>query len=341
MTAYFRPLVQTGRARPEGAFKLAGGPCWFTHVERLTRDRVAEILVASEMPEEVLDKLTATRPPLAGLAMDRMQLMGILNVTPDSFSDGGAHSELHKAIAVARAMVAAGADLLDIGGESTRPGADFVPENDEIARIAPVVKALADLPDMVPLSIDTRKAGVARAAAGLGAELLNDVSALTFDAAYSQVAAETGLPVCLMHAQGDPATMQADPTYDNVLLDVFDYLQDRLTAAEEAGLSRDNLVVDPGIGFGKTLDHNLILLRNISLFHALGVPVLLGVSRKRFIGTLGECPEAKDRAPGSIAVGLAAMANGVQILRVHDVAETRQAMRLFEAVNELSSEHGA
>ncbi|WP_371054800.1 dihydropteroate synthase [Rhodosalinus sp. K401] len=329
---YFRPLLQSGPARPADALSLAGGALWFSRVERLERGAPARVIGASEMPDDWRHALTVPRPPVAGVAMDAPRLMGILNVTPDSFSDGGQHFEAGVAIARAQAMARDGADILDVGGESTRPGAHPLPEEEEIARTAPVIAALRGKV-AAPVSIDTRKAAVARAAVEAGARMLNDVSALTHDPALAGYCAEAGLPVCLMHMQGTPETMQDDPRYDDVLLDVFDGLAARIAAAEAAGIARARIVADPGIGFGKTVAHNLALIRGLALFHGLGVPVLLGASRKGFIGKLGGAPEAARRAPGSIAVALAGVTQGAQILRVHDVAETAQALRLWQAVH--------
>ncbi len=329
--SYYRPLPQTGAHRPEDACSLAGGWSWFTHVEVLDRSGASRIVPAAEVPAAALQRLTAPRTPIAGLDMGRPQLMGILNVTPDSFSDGGQHNDLSDARDRARQMVSQGATIIDVGGESTRPGAELVPEETEISRTAPVIAAVREI-SSVPISIDTRKAAVASEALAAGASLVNDVSGFTFDPALAPLSAQADVPVCIMHAQGDPQTMQKDPKYDNVVLDVFDFIAEQVDRLEAFGIRRDQIVIDPGIGFGKTLDHNLALLKNLSLFHAIGCPILLGVSRKRFIGTIGEAPEAADRAPGSIAVGLAGLAQGVQILRVHDVAETAQAMRLWQAV---------
>jgi dihydropteroate synthase len=259
--------------------------------------------------------------------------MGVLNVTPDSFSDGGLHLRLDAALARARALAAAGADLIDVGGESTRPGADPVPEAEEIARVVPVIAALRAEGLGVPISIDTRHAAVAEAAFAAGADLFNDVSALTHDPASLALAARSGRPVCLMHAQGDPKTMQDAPGYDDVLLDVADHLAARVAAAEAAGIPRARLLVDPGIGFGKTLAHNLALIRGLSLLHGLGCALLFGASRKRFIGTLGDAPEPAERMPGSLAVALEALRQGAQVIRVHDVKETRQAVALWWALN--------
>lgn len=259
------------------------------------------------------------------------QIMGILNTTPDSFSDGGSFDTPEAGIARGQALVAQGADILDIGGESTRPGASLVPSDVEIERTAPVIARLRAAGVTAPISIDTRKADVAAAALDAGASIVNDVSGFTFDPALAPLCAARAVPVCVMHAQGEPQTMQQNPTYDDVLLDVYDALEARIDALVAQGVGRAQITADPGIGFGKTMDHNLAILNRISLFHGLGVPILLGASRKRFIGTLGHAPKARDRAPGSIAVALAAIAQGVQILRVHDVAEHAQAIALWQA----------
>jgi dihydropteroate synthase len=220
------------------------------------------------------------------------------------------------------------ADILDIGGESTRPGAQEVPEGEEIRRTSDVIQAIREAGIQTPISIDTRKARVAEAALEAGANMVNDVSAFCFDPELADVVAEKNVPVCLMHAQGRPETMQDDPRYADVIFDVMDNLDDRISFAMSRGISADNIITDPGIGFGKTLEHNVSLLQNLALLHDLGLPVLLGVSRKRFIGEIGQAPEAKDRMAGSVAVALHGAAQGVQIFRVHDTFETRQALRL-------------
>ncbi len=329
---YFRPISMTDAARPAGAMPLACGWCWFDRVEVLERGRAPAVIAASEVPGDVLARLTGPRAAVAGLALDRPRLMGILNVTPDSFSDGGRFLEPEAAQAQARLMAGAGADIIDVGGESTRPGAVLVAEDEERARTAPVIAALRAAGITARLSVDTRKAGVAVAALAAGADMLNDVSALTFDAGMAGVAAGSGAPVCLMHAQGTPQDMQADPRYGDVLLDVYDFLEERIAVAVAARIARERIIVDPGIGFGKTLAHNLTLIRGLSLFHGLGCGVLLGVSRKKFIGTIGGEDQATRRAPGSLAVALAGVAQGAQIVRVHDVWETRQALALWRSV---------
>lgn len=322
MSTYWRPIPEEG-----GALPLAGGWLQFSRLERLERGGVPpRILSADAAPPEVLSALTAPRAPVMGVGLDRPSVMGIVNATPDSFSDGGTYD----GIAHGRALIAQGADVLDIGGESTRPGAADVTEAEEIARVVPVIAALRDK----PISVDTRKAQVARAALDAGAGLVNDVSGFDFDPALAQLVASTGVPVCLMHAQGVPATMQDQPSYDDVLLDVYDALAARIARAEAAGIPRARILVDPGIGFGKTLDHNLAILNRISLFHGLGCGILLGVSRKRFIGEVAAEPTPRERMPGTLGVTLASVGQGVQMHRVHDVAATVQGLAVWRAVTE-------
>lgn len=328
---YIRPIVMRDPARPAGAFTLAGGWCWFDRVEVLRRAAPSRIIPATDLTAAQRARLTDPRADFGGLAMDAPRIMGILNVTPDSFSDGGRFTDTAAALTQVRAM--AGADILDIGGESTRPGAGFVDPSDEIARTAPVIAAIRAAGIATPISIDTRKAPVARAAFAAGAGIVNDVAALTYDVELPGFVAGAAAPVILMHAQGTPQTMQADPRYDDVLLDVYDFLAARIAAAVAAGIPRRQIAVDPGIGFGKTVTHNLALLQRLSLFHSLGCPILLGASRKRFIGTISGTDAPDARMPGSLAVALAGVAQGVQMIRVHDVAETRAALALWQAVN--------
>lgn len=313
------------------AQRLAGGWCSFTHVMVSERGGAAERISAAEVPADILARLTAPRAPMAGIGFDRPSIMGILNVTPDSFSDGGQFDGLEAALTQAEALKAA--DILDIGGESTRPGAALVEQEAEIARTAPVIAALRTRGFVRPISIDTRKADVARAAMAAGADLINDVSAMQFDAEMAQAMALSGAPICLMHAQGAPESMQDDPRYGDVLYDVYDALAARVAQAEAAGIPRARILLDIGIGFGKTLAHNLELLRGIALFHTLGCSLLLGVSRKRFIGEISGEAEASARMPGTLAVTLAALGQGVQMHRVHDVNEVAQGIALWRAVN--------
>lgn len=319
---YFRPIPDLSGGR----WRLAGGWTGFSSFELLERGTAARVV--QDAPPEVIGALTSPRPPVLGLSMDAPRIMGIVNVTPDSFSDGGRWNE-DGGIAHGRALIAEGAHILDIGGESTRPGAAAVPVPEEIARTRPAIGALSR---EAAVSVDTRKAEVARAAVAAGAGLVNDVSGFDFDPGMAAAVAETDAAVCLMHARGLPENMQDDPRYGDVLLDVYDALAERVARAEAAGIPRDRIVIDPGIGFGKTLEHNLAILRRISLYHGLGVPVLLGASRKRFVGTLGGTETAAQRDPGSLAVTLAAVQQGIQIHRVHDVAGTRQGLALWQAI---------
>ncbi len=281
---------------------------------------------------ETFDNLIDRRPDFAGLSMDRPRIMGIVNVTPDSFSDGGSFASVQAAIDHGLRLVEQGADILDIGGESTRPGSDVVPLDEELRRVLPVLEGLR-AKTTAKISVDTRKSDVMRRAADAGADVLNDVSALTHDPKALETAAATGLPIMLMHAQGDPKTMNENPRYSDVALDVFDFLEQRIAVCVAAGIDKSKIVADPGIGFGKHLHHNVAVLSAMSLYHGLGVPILLGASRKKLIGQLCNVDNAKDRVPGSIAAALHSVAQGVQIIRVHDVAETRQAISVWLAAN--------
>jgi dihydropteroate synthase len=266
------------------------------------------------------------------LDLARPRVMGILNVTPDSFSDGGRFLDRAAALAQGRALVAEGADILDVGGESTRPGAAPVSVQEELDRVIPVIEALAgELP--VPLSVDTSKPEVMRAAVAAGASLINDVAALRRPGALA-AAAEAGVPVCLMHMQGEPGTMQREPSYRDVVTEVRNFLAARIGACEAAGIPRDRLLVDPGFGFGKTLAHNLALLRDLPALRSLGVPVLAGLSRKSMIGALLDGAPVGERLYGSLAAAVLAVERGAAIVRVHDVAPTVQALRIVAAVRE-------
>jgi len=268
----------------------------------------------------------------AGLVADQPLIMGVINVTPDSFSDGGEALEAENAVTCGRRLVAEGAHILDIGGESTRPGAAPVPMDEELRRVVPVVAGLADAGAV--LSVDTRRADVMAAALEAGAAVVNDVTALTGDPRSLDVVAASGASVILMHMQGEPGTMQDDPRYDNVVEDVYRYLARRLEACEAAGIGKDRLAVDPGIGFGKTVGHNLELLAGLNRFSELGVPVVIGASRKSFIARLSRGEQPNERLGGSLAAVLAAAARGVAIFRVHDVGQTRQALTVWAAIND-------
>jgi dihydropteroate synthase len=351
VSLYVRPLGIVWGPIPEDpeALPFGGGRAWFSWVELAIRDRdhvtryrlpVAVLRrwsakigrVADARIESFLAAYAEPPAPFAGLSLDQPRLMGVVNVTPDSFSDGGDYATAESAVERAREQVAAGADVLDIGGESTRPGADAVPAPEESARVVPVIRAMSG---ECLVSVDTRKAPVVSAAIAAGARIVNDVSAATYDEATLAVTAKAGAAIVLMHALGDPKTMQVAPRYTDPALDVFDYLEQRVAAAVSAGIPRHAIMVDPGVGFGKTLDHNLAVLNQLALYKGLGVGVLLGVSRKSFIGRISAVEHPKERLPGSLAVMLHGLDQGADVLRVHDVAESAQAIALWRAVRNI------
>ncbi|MDH5929675.1 dihydropteroate synthase [Vibrio splendidus] len=264
------------------------------------------------------------------LVLDRPHVMGILNVTPDSFSDGGKFNSLDNALQQAERMIQAGVCIIDIGGESTRPGAPDVSLEEELARVIPAIKAIRAKFD-VWISIDTSKAEVMRQAVEAGADLINDVRALQEPGAL-QAAAEANVPVCLMHMKGQPRTMQASPVYDDVLMDVEAFLQERVEACEAVGISKEQLILDPGFGFGKTIEHNYHLLAHLEKFHTLGLPVLAGMSRKSMIFKLLDKAPA-DCMVASVTCATIAAMKGAQIIRVHDVEDTLEAMKIIEVMN--------
>lgn len=278
----------------------------------------------------LLGRLAHRPKTFAGLSLDRPLVMGIVNVTPDSFSDGGETPEAASAVERGLAMREAGADFLDIGGESTRPGAEPVSQAEEARRVVPVIAALASAGAVV--SVDTRHAATMVAADDAGVRVINDITALTGDPDSLVVAAGCQKPVILMHMQGEPRTMQADPRYDFAPLDVYDFLADRIAACEAAGIRRADIAVDPGIGFGKTAAHCLQILSRLSVLAALGCPIVLGVSRKSFIARLGRDEPPVRRLGGSLAAALSGIAQGAHIVRVHDVVETRQAIATWTAI---------
>ena len=327
--------------------RLAGGLSWFLAVELIhiedTR-RVSTELIPVEGVEERFDDetaaqwrtLTGARAPLQlgerTIRLDQPQVMGIVNATPDSFSDGGQFADAAAAANAGADMAAEGAAIVDVGGESTRPGAKPVWEGDEIERTIPVIRQLAA--GGAAVSVDTRKADVMTAALEAGARMVNDVSALTYDDRSAAVIAAAGVPVVLMHHKGAPETMQDDPRYDDVLVEVYCWLKDRVAAAEEAGIERERILIDPGFGFGKNVAHNLELMNGLALFHTLGCPIVVGASRKRTIGALSAEAPADKRLGGSIAFALKAAEQGVQLLRVHDVPETVQAVRVWRGLRD-------
>ena len=269
------------------------------------------------------------------LVLDRVRVMGIVNVTPDSFSDGGEHATLEAAVGHGMRLAEEGADILDIGGESTRPGADEVGVDEELRRVVPVIERLARQTD-VPISIDTSKPEVMRAAIAAGAGMINDVYALRREGALD-AAAELGVPVVLMHMQGEPRSMQAAPQYGDVVAEVHRFLAERIFATEMAGLAKKKIIVDPGFGFGKNREHNLMLLAQLERFAELGVPLLAGLSRKKTIGDITGREAARDRVFGSVAAHVIAAQRGAKLVRVHDVAATVDALKVWNAVAALPS----
>jgi dihydropteroate synthase len=330
-----REAVAVGGALPLAGSSIAfsAARLWEGEPGRIKHGVVrTSIIQAIEEPriKELLERIVAPRAAIAGVSMAGPSIMGIVNVTPDSFSDGGDHFDSEAAIQHAKRLAAQGADFIDIGGESTRPGSDLISTSEELRRILPVLEGLPNFP--APISIDTRKAEVMRQSAKLGAAIFNDVSALTYAAESLSTAAGLQKPVVLMHSKGDPKTMQDNPVYDDVVVEVYDFLESRIEAAAEAGLTRANLVADPGIGFGKTLAHNLAVLQAMGLFHGLGVPLLTGTSRKGFIQKITGARDPRRRVAASVATALDAISQGVQIVRVHDVKETRQAISVWKMV---------
>ena len=311
---------------------MQGGDLAFSLARLIEDGREVATLPVAMLPEDWGDQIEAitARPlPFAGLVSQRPLVMGILNITPDSFSDGGRHFDAAAAIEAGHAMLQAGADILDIGGESTRPGAVPVSPDEEIARVIPVVRELAKA---APVSIDTRHAATMQAALEAGAEIINDVTALRHDPAAVDFLARNQAPIVLMHMPGtDPRSMQAQADYTDVVLEVARFLRDRVATLEALGIARARIAIDPGIGFGKTMAHNLALIEALPILAQIGCPIMLGASRKRFIGTLSGVEQAEARLAGSLAVALAGAARGAAILRVHDVAETIQALAVWQA----------
>lgn len=324
--------VSAGSAR-----LLAGGPIGFTSVEIVRRgsDGSGERRPASirDVPDFLVPQLlglSAPRPSWAGLQFSKPCIMGVINVTPDSFSDGGDFVDPARAIAHGHALMEAGADILDVGGESTRPGAAPISIEEEVSRVIPVIEGLVKHGAIV--SIDTRHSAVMRAAVAAGARIINDVTALTGDPDAESAAAETGASLVLMHMQGDPATMQKEPRYLDATCDLLDYFDERLQRLLCIGVPLDRIALDPGIGFGKKDPHNFLLLEELAAFQVFGCPVVLGVSRKSFIGRNSRGEPPKERVAGTIAADQTGLDRGVQIVRVHDVAEACQARAVWHAI---------
>ena len=328
---YFRPIAQRPIDAPDWALPLADTWCVCAFAERIERGESTSVITIDEVPAAWREAWTRPLALLLGQDHSAPRIMGIVNATPDSFSDGGQLDTPEGREKLLDQMGSAHTEIVDVGGESTRPGAEEIHSQDEINRISPVITGA--LRRGFRVSVDTRKADVAEAAIVLGAQMINDVSGLEFDLRMASVVRDAGVPLCVMHSRGTPRDMQSKARYTDVLLDTYDELEHRLRSAQEAGIAETKLIADPGIGFAKNRDHNLILLRRLSLFHGLGVPLLVGASRKRFIGEVTETEQASDRTSGSLTVTLAAVEQGVQIHRVHDVLETRRAFRMRETLS--------
>lgn len=356
-TVYIRPIALADSPQSEDgeAIRLAGGLTYASRFALIVREggavvsrkrlRVSDIAGAIATLPDALgieatlqwDNLRRVHAPLTCgtrmVRLDQPQIMGILNVTPDSFSDGGEFLDKpDAALDHAHAMLAAGAGIIDVGGESTRPGAAAVWEGDEVKRVVPVIERLAA--SGAAISIDSRRSTAIEAALAAGAHIVNDVSAMRHDSRTIEIVRQAGAPVVLMHAPGAEGDLHADGDYTDVVLDVFDWLRERRDAALTAGIASDKIVLDPGIGFGKTLAENLALINALPLFHALGQPVLFGASRKRLIGALSNEAPAHQRMAGSVMLALKAMDAGAQLLRVHDVAETVQALHVWRGLRD-------
>lgn len=343
---HLRPIqfVDTPIDREGEVARLAGGMLWFSAYEVIEDGRrrtvpIAELdtLLRDDRAARLHAAITAPRAPLTlgerTLRFDQPSVCGILNVTPDSFSDGGAqHDDPVTAASAGVAMAAAGAALIDVGGESTRPGAATVWEGDEIARVVPVVERLARAGTLV--SVDTRKASVMEAALAAGAAIVNDVAALLWDDRALDVVAKAGCPVVLMHSPDPAKGPHGGEGYRDVVVEVFDWLEARIAAVVTGGVAPSRIIVDPGIGFGKSLADNLALMNGLTIFHGLGCPILLGASRKRMIGALSNEAPAQERLGGSVALALTGIMAGAQVLRVHDVPETLQAMRVWRGLRD-------
>jgi dihydropteroate synthase len=279
--------------------------------------------------ESDLNKITSKRNSIYNLNFRNPILMGVLNVTPDSFSDGGKYNTTFRALDHVKSMIDFGAHIIDVGGESTRPGAKSVSEQDEITRVSETIQLIKKKYPNQLISLDTRKSRVMQHGLSIGVDLLNDVSALDFDPQSYQVVKDSGKPIVLNHSQGIPEDMQNNPTYENVLLDIFDYFENKIKFLKDNGIKDEQIIIDPGIGFGKTLEHNLEIISKISLFHSLGYPIMVGPSRKSFIGKIMGQKDNPQRLGGTIASVLYSYLQGIQLFRVHDIQETSEALKVY------------
>ena len=352
---YLRPtgLIDSPQRHDGASARLAGTMLWFSQIEVIDRtgqtterqlvdvrhwDNFISGLSEDKQARcnQLYARITGARPALhmgsRTIRLDQPQVMGIINMTPDSFSDGGKNADIEAAVEAAFAMTSAGAAMIDVGGESTRPGAPLVWEGDEIARVEPLITRLAA--SGTAISIDTRKAAVMEAAVAAGANMINDISALLFDDRALDAAKALNVPVVLMHAPSQATDPHKGGDYDDVVTNVFDWLEERVAAVEAAGIARDKILVDPGIGFGKSLAENLAIINSLSVYHGLGCPILFGASRKRMIGALSNEAPVEARLGGSIFLAMKAVEQGAHIVRVHDAAETVQAVQVWRGLRD-------
>ena len=352
---YLRPtgFVESPQRHEGDSLRLAGTMLWFSQIEYISRDAAStqrQLVAVHEwdafvaaLPQSararcavLLERITAHRAALQmgshRVSLEQPQVMAIINATPDSFSDGGKNLDTDIAAKAAVAMSTAGAAIIDIGGESTRPGAPLIGEGEELKRVAPLIRRLAGAGTAI--SIDTRKASVMEGAVKAGATMINDISALLYDKRAAEVARKSDVPVVLMHTPSQSSDPHKNGVYDDVVYDVFDWLEQRVSEVEAAGLSREMILVDPGIGFGKTLADNLAIINNLAIYHGLGCALLFGASRKRLIGALSNEAEAADRLGGSIFLAIKAVEQGAHIVRVHDAAETIQAIKVWRGLRD-------
>ena len=314
----------------------------FTHVEIITKKNKRQIITISQVnnlskqyQKQVqldLKQIQKKRTSIGKLNMDQPILMGVLNVTPDSFSDGGKFNKLNKALQHAKQMIQDGAHIIDVGGESTRPGAKLISIKEEYNRVIKVIQKIKKIKSCI-ISIDTRKSQVMKQAAKAGATIINDVSALDFDPQSEQVVIDLKQPIILNHSQGTPETMQKNPTYQNVLIEIYDYFENKIKQLEKKGIPRKHIIIDPGIGFGKNVQHNLTLMRHVSFFHSLGCPLMLGPSRKSFIGKIMGKKDSISRIGGTISAVIIGANQGVQFFRVHDIKEINEALTINQALH--------
>ena len=355
MDIYLRPtgFIESPQQHDGASIRLAGTMLWFTQVEVIDKTgtvparelvdvRHWKAIIAAfhtdkqarcnQLFDRMISQRVALRMGERTIRLDQPQVMGIINMTPDSFSDGGKHTDVEAAATAAIAMATAGAAMIDIGGESTRPRAPLVWEGEEIKRVKPLIKRLAS--SGTAISIDTRKAAVMEAAIAAGAGMVNDISALLFDDRSLEVVKANGVPVALMHAPSQSSDPHKGGDYGDVVTDVFDWLEARVDAVEAAGIPRDKILVDPGIGFGKSLSDNLAIINNLSIYHAIGCPILFGASRKRMIGALSNEAAVEARLGGSVFLAMKAVEQGAHIVRVHDVPETMQAIHVWRGLRD-------